>query len=70
MGRKENNIKIIITGVIVFITLVLLVRGGPTNVDEEFDKYLTKKDIGAVLIGTLISNIFADNISRAPSVVN
>jgi len=63
MKREKKNLKLIITVIVVFVVFLLLIKGGPTNIDDEFRKYLSKKDIGAVLIGTLISNMFADNIS-------
>lgn len=62
MNKKEKKI-LFITLSVVFTTYLLVVYGGPTKLDDHFISFLRKKDIVAVLIGSLISNIFANNIN-------
>lgn len=62
MNKKEKKI-LFITISVILITYLLVVYGGPTNLDDHFNSFLKKKDIIAVLIGSLISNIFANNIN-------
>lgn len=62
MKKKEKKI-LFITLSVVFTTYLLVVYGGPTKLDDHFISFLRKKDIVAVLIGSLISNIFANNIN-------
>lgn len=62
MNKKEKKI-LFITISVIFITYLLVVYGGPTNLDDHFNSFLKKKDIIAVLIGGLISNIFVNNIN-------
>lgn len=62
MNKKEKKI-LFITISVILITYLLVVYGGPTNLDDHFNSFLKKKDIIAVLIGGLISNIFVNNIN-------
>jgi large-conductance mechanosensitive channel len=62
MKKKEKKI-LFITLSVIFTTYLLLVYGGPTKLDDHFISFLKKKDIVAVLIGSLISNIFSKNIN-------
>lgn len=62
MKKKEKKI-LFITLSVIFTTYLLLVYGGPTKLDDNFISFLKKKDIVAVLIGSLISNIFSKNIN-------
>jgi large-conductance mechanosensitive channel len=60
---NSDKIKIITILIISIINVLLLFRGPPTKIDDYFEQFLKKKDIYVVLIGTLISNIFTNNIS-------
>ena len=62
MNKKEKKI-LFITISVILITYLLVVYGGPTNLDDHFNNFLKKKDIIAILIGGLISNIFVNNIN-------
>ena len=61
---NSDKIKIITILIISIINVLLLFRGPPTKIDDYFEQFLKKKDIYVVLIGTLISNIFTNNINE------
>ena len=57
------NKKIIVIFILIMICLQLFVIGKPSDFDDVFFKYIKKKDIYAILIGSIISNLFNSNIS-------
>jgi len=61
---KATTIEIKVTTIIVIslLSMILLVRGTPTKIDDYFEQFLKEKDIYVVLIGTLISNMFTNNV--------
>ena len=58
--NSKSHIIIIISLIIVIITLFM--KGAPTKIDDHFIEFLKKKDIYAVLVGTLISNAISKNL--------
>jgi hypothetical protein len=64
-STKNNSVnkKLLISISIATLSIFLLLHGGPTSIDDKFNEFLKRKDILAVLIGTLISNAFATNIT-------
>lgn len=58
--NNKSHLVIIISLLIIIITLFM--KGAPTNIDDHFVEFLKKKDIYAVLIGTLISNAISKNL--------
>ena len=67
--NKDDKRKIMLLLVVIIIISFFLLKGPPTDIDDKFMKFLYKKDIIPVLIGTLISNIFTSNISSATETI-
>lgn len=60
---SKNKTKIVVILSLIIIIINLFISGAPTNIDDHFINFLKKKDIYAVLIGTLISNIISKNLN-------
>ena len=60
---SSKNLKIVVSVSLFALLLVLLLKGGPSDIDDKFKEFITKKDIAGVLVGTIVSNIFSDNIT-------